>query len=356
MRRDRIQSTRRLRPARRPAGARRVAGAIALAVAVGTGVPAAVATFTNTSVRAKSTFTAAPDWTAPQASSTVVAKATGYLAGSIKQGGLYYVYANVADSGNPASGLSVATTDVSTLTVGAVAIPLVAGSYSVNGVSYTHRSAVLTAIGVLGAGSKSYSISTIDLALNSGTQTGFTSTVDNTAPSASNIQTANGGGGAGHAALGDTITYTFSEQIDPQSVLSGWTGASTNVVVRLIDGGCLLNLLVTLCNDDSFVIYNAANSAQLPFGTVDLNRNDYHGNGIIGTASPALFGASGTPSTMVQSGSAITVTLGTASTGTDTAGGNGTMSWSPSITPYDGAGNVNSAASATESGGGDKDF
>ena len=262
----------------------------------------------------------------------------------------------MADSGNPASGLSLVTADVSSVTVGAVAIPMVPGSYSVNGVSYTHRSAVLTALGVLGQGSKSYSISTLDLALNSATQTGFTGNVDNTAPTATNIQTANGGGGVGHAALGDTITYTFSEQIDPQSILSGWTGASTNVVVRLFDGGCLLNLLLTICSDDSFAIYNAANSAQLPFGTVNLNRNDYHGGGLIGTASPALFGASGTPSTMVQSGSTITITLGTASTGTDTAGGNGTMAWSPSVTPYDAAGNLTSAAGVSESGGGDRDF
>jgi hypothetical protein len=335
--------------ARRP----RAVGAIALAVAIGTGIPAALATFGDANVQARSTFTAATDWAAPQVSSTVIAKATGYLAGSIKQGGLYYVYANVADSGNPASGLSVVTADVSAVTTGAVAIPLVAGSYSVNGVSYTHRSAVLTALALLGAGSKSYSISTLDLALNSGTQTDFTTSVDNTAPTAADIQTTNRAGGtAGKAETSDTITFTFSEQIDPQAILSGWTGASTSVVVRVIDGGCTL----VLCGADSFAIYNAANSSQLPLGTVDLNASNYTGGGLLGTQPPALFGATGTASTMVQSGSTITITLGTHSGEAADTGSSTTTAWDSSATPYDAAGNNATGNVVNESGGGDREF
>jgi hypothetical protein len=342
MRRNRSQHHRRLR-----------AVAAALIMAAGTGIPAAVATFGNANVRARSTFTAVSDWVAPQASSTVIAKATGYLAGSIKQAGLYYVYANVSDSGNPASGLSAVTADVSSLTAGAVAIPLVAGSYSVNGVSYTHRSAVLTALAVLGAGSKSYSISATDLALNSRTQTGFTGTVDNTAPTASDVQTTNHAGGtAGKAEMGDTITFTFSEQIDPQSILSGWTGASTSVVVRVIDGGCTL----VLCGDDSFAIYNAANSSQLPLGTVDLNASNYTGGGLLGTQPPALFGATGTASTMVLSGSTITITLGTQSGEAADTGSSTTTAWGSSITAYDAAGNNATGNTVNESGGGDREF
>ena len=353
MRRDRRQRSMGLGLGREPRGtAAGLAAAVALALAISTGVPAAVASFSNTNVRAQSTMTAAPDWTAATASTTVVAKATGYLAGSIKQGGLYYAYANVTDSGNPASGLSLVTADVSSITVGAVAIPLVAGSYSVNGVSYTHRSAVLTALGSLSAGSKSYSISTLDLALNSGTQTGFTTTVDNTAPTASNIQTANGGSTVGKAQQGDSITFTFSEQIDPQSILSGWTGASTSVVVRVIDGGCTL----IFCSDDSFAIYNAANSSQLPLGTVDLNAPDYTGGGLLGSQPPSLFGATGTASTMVQSGSTITITLGTQSGEAADTGSTTTTAWDSSTTPYDAAGNNATGNAANESGGGDKEF
>ena len=60
--------------------------------------------------------------------------------------------------------------------------------------------------------------------------------VDNTAPTASTVQTANKAGGiAGRPEIGDTITFTFSEPIDPKSVLSGWTGAATSAVVRIGD-------------------------------------------------------------------------------------------------------------------------
>ena len=53
------------------------------------------------------------------------------------------------------------------------------------------------------------------------------------------------------------MTFTFSEQIDPESILSGWTGASTNVVVRINDTAT-----------DTVLIYNSANTTQLPLGTM----------------------------------------------------------------------------------------
>lgn len=331
-----------------------VAGAATIALAAG--LPAALAAFGDVDPQAQSAFTSAPDWVAPAASTTVIAKATGYLTGSVRQGGTYYVYANVADTGNPSSGISTVTADVSAITAGTTATALAAGSFSVGGVAYNRRSTPLTASNPLGAGATSYSVTATDVAGNSGTQTGFPGTVDNTAPGASDVQTANGGSTVGRAQPGDTITYTFSEAVDPESVLSGWTGASTSVVVHLIDGGCLLNLLVKICSADSFTVYDAANSALLPLGTVDLNRDDYHGGGLIGSAPDLTFGAGGTASTMVRSGSTIVITLGTASDTADTAGGNGTMSWAPSGTPYDAAGNTSSTSAAGESGSGDKEF
>lgn len=317
------------------------------------GVPAAIASFIDNAT-ASSTFTAAPDWVAPQASASVIAKATGYLAGAIKQGGTYYVYANVTDSGNPPSGVATEMADASSTTTTASNTTLTAGSYSVGGVTYNYRSAALVANNPLSAGTNNFSVTSTDVAGNNRIQTGYTVTVDNTAPTASDVQTTNvGGGTSGRAGLGDTITFTFSEQIDPQSILSGWTGVSTSVVVRLIDGGCTL----ILCGDDSFAIWNAANTSQLPFGTVNLNRFDYNGDGIgLGTDATITFGASGTASTMVQSGSSITITLGTASATANTAGGNGTMAWDSTTTPYDAAGNSATGNNPNEGGGGDKEF
>ena len=305
----------------------------------------------NTSV-ASSARTVVIDTVAPSVASTVIAKTPGYLSGSIKQGGSYYVYANVTETG---SGVATETADASAITTGASAASLTASSYSAGGTAYGYRSASLTAKTPLAAGTQTYSITSTDVAGNTRTQTGFTVTVDNTAPSASDIQTANKAGGTqGLAEAGDTITFTFSERVDPSSVLSGWTGTSANVVVRLVDGGCVLGVSL-ICSNDTFAVYDATNTTQLALGNLSLGRGDYNGT-LLGTASTVTFGASGTASTMVQSGSTITVTLGTASRTADTAGGTGTMVWSPSSSAYDAAGNASTTTSATESGAADKDF
>jgi hypothetical protein len=297
-----------------------------------------LAAFSSSSSNSADSFAAAPDWVAPSASSTVIAKTPGYTAAYVKQGGSYYIYANVADTGNPASGINVVTADVSAITTGGVAVPLVPGSYSAEGTSYNYRSALTVATNPLPAAGYSYSLTATDLASNSRLQTGFSVTVDNTVPAASDVQAANGSTIVGRPQQNDTITYTFSEQIDPQSILAGWTGAATNVVVRI-------NNTAT----DTVLIYNSTNTTQLPIGSVNLARADYVG-------ANRTFGATGTASSMVRSGSTITVTLGTQSGAGTTAAGNGTMTWTPSTTPYDRAGNAMSAAAATEAGAADKEF
>lgn len=316
----------------------------------GFGLPAAVAAFLDQG-QASSAFTAAPDWVAPQAGGTTVAKATGYLGGKVKQGGTYYVYANVTDTGNPASGVSAVTSDVSQITSGATSVTLVAGSYTVTGVSYGYRSASLTANASLSAGAKTYSITSTDAATNSRTETTFSVTVDNTAPTASDIQTTNKtGGSSGLAEAGDSIVFTFSEQIDPHSIVSGWTGTSTNVTVRLIDGGCVLAIGL-ICSSDLVRIYDSANSSQLPFGTITLPNGAYNGV-LLGTATTVVFSSSA----MVQSGSVVTITLGSVTQGNSETGGSGQSSWDSTTTPYDAAGNAATGNVANESGGGDREF
>jgi hypothetical protein len=235
-------------------------------------------------------------------------------------------------------------------------VTLTAGSYSVNGVTYNYRTAVQTANGSLAEVAKAYTITSTDVLSYSRLQNGYSVMIDNTAPSAVDIQTANHAGGtAGTAEAGDTISFTFNEQIDPQSMLAGWTGASTNVIVHLQDGGCLLNLLVKLCNDDSFEVYNGA-SPLATLGPVNLKDPDYIGNGLIGTAADSLFGSTGTASTMVQSGSSIIITLGTRSGTSPDSGNNTFMIWDPATSPYDAAGNTANGVARTETGGNDKEF
>ena len=78
---------------------------------------------------------------APSASASVIAKPQGGTAGYVTlESATYYVYANVADSGNPASGIASVKANVSNVTSGQTAVALVAGSYTVDGVSYNYRS------------------------------------------------------------------------------------------------------------------------------------------------------------------------------------------------------------------------
>ena len=227
------------------------------------------------------------------------------------------------------------------LTAGATSVALVAGTYTVEGVTYGYRSAALTVRNPLAAGVKTYTLTSTDNAGNSRLQTGFTTTVDNTAPTASDIQTTNGGATVGRIEQADTIIYTFSEAIDPESILAGWTGAATDVVVRFTDNA----------GADTFAIWNAANTSQLALGSVNTKANVVTG--------AATAGASGTASRMVLDTAAgtVTVTLGTVAGGPlNTDLGNNKMMWSPSTSAFDRAGNAMSNAAVNENGANDSDF
>ncbi|HEX2178587.1 MAG TPA: Ig-like domain-containing protein [Actinomycetota bacterium] len=296
------------------------------------------------------------DTTAPLVTASVLAKPGGYLSGYVRQGGGYYIYANVTEA--LAGGVLSETADVSAVTPAGTAIALTSGSYSAGGVTYNYRSSTTqNAATPLGTGLKSYSIVSTDKAGNARTQPDWSVTVDNTAPAAAEINTTNKAGGtAGAAEAGDSITLRFTERIDPYSILSGWTGGPTGVVVHVVDGGgCVLFLL---CQDDYVEIYDGANSSRLPFGTLDLNAVDYNGSSLLGLGTQAdmVFGASGTASTMEQSGATITITLGTKNSGGNWTGSSTNFVWSPSTSPYDAAGNPLSSAAAGETGGGDSEF
>ena len=160
--------------------------------------------------------------------------------------------------------------------------------------------------------------------------------VDNTAPAASDIQTTNvGGGTAGRPENGDTITFTYTEQLLSTSVLAGWNGTSTAVTVRINNGG----------NTDTFEIYDAANSARLPLTNTVVTAGNH-------VTANTTFAA-----TMVQSGASITITLGNLTAGTvRTDNSNVTLSWPSSATPTDIAGNACTGNTVSEGGAADKDF
>jgi hypothetical protein len=289
---------------------------------------------------------AAADWVAPTAGASVIQKTEGGTPGYIRQGGTYRVYASVTDAGNPASGTSSVTGNVSTVTTSQTAASLSAGSFTVGGLGYNRQSSSVTANASLAAGTYGYSLTAVDIAANSRTQSDYSVIVDNTAPNGADVQTANKAGGtAGHPEQGDSITLTFSEPIDPNSVLGGWTGSTTNVVVNLD------HTVPAFGNNDTVTVYNAANTTLLPLGTVNLGRAGY-----APANADVAFGESGTASTMTESGNAITITLGTPSETAGTVSSSGTMIWSPAGGATDRAGNHEGAGTRSESGTADKEF
>lgn len=303
--------------------------------------PSVWGNFTAKTPSAGNSITAATDFRAPSATAAAIGKTAGGIAGQIKKGATYYVYANATDTGNPASGIATITADVSSLTTGSTAVALSAGTFNANGVSYGYRSAAITANASLAAGSYSYSLTLTDIAGNSKSQSGFTVAVDNTGPSGTDVQTPSVGTTNGLAEAGDKIAFTFSKAIDPNSILAGWGGASTAVVLRLNNGSG--------SNNDTVTVYNATNATQLPLGSINLGRTDY-------TSASITFGATGTASSMAMSGNTITITLGTQSAAATTAAATGTMTWAPSASATDPAGNAASTTAVTESGAADKDF
>jgi hypothetical protein len=174
-----------------------------------------------------------------------------------------------------------------------------------------------------------------DTALNNNsasTSTDNSVTLDTTAPAASSVSTTNKtpSGSAGKPEAGDTVTLTYSEAMNPGSMLSGWNGSSTNVVVRITDGNATNSL------NDKLTVWDASNTNQVALGTIDLASRNYVTGDVSFSASTITLSGAG----------ALTITLGTVSdiTKIGTDSGNTKLSWAPSSAATDLAGN---AASVT---------
>ena len=158
--------------------------------------------------------------------------------------------------------------------------------------------------------------------------------VDNAAPTATDIQTANASGGtAGQPEQGDTMTFTFSEQIAPGTIVAGWNGSGTqNVTVTMDTGNHLTITGATLIN-----------------GFVTLG-----GAGYIQNGKTVVF----SNSTIAQSGSTITLTLGTPDKPQFTqVGSAGASSWPVAAGLTDIAGNtLVTPVTKTETGASDAEF
>jgi hypothetical protein len=270
-------------------------------------------------------ITAMPDFRGPTVSPVAIGRSTGYATGYIRNASAYYIYANVTDIGTPPSGTATVVANVANVTAGQTAVPLVPGSYSAGGTSYNYRSATTLSAGTVPTGPISFSVTATDVAANVTVANGAVNG-DNTAPAPSNISAS--GGIAGRPEVGDVLTLTTNDTLDTYSLLANWTGAPTAVQVHIVHAG----------SNDRLEVWNAAGTAQLPFGTISLGRKDWT-NGLL-----AFNG-----STMTQAGGTISITLGAPIVGTvTTVAGTGDMVWTPSATATDRAGNPIATAAFNE--------
>lgn len=158
--------------------------------------------------------------------------------------------------------------------------------------------------------------------------------VDNTAPTAVDVQTTNAAGGiVAKPDTGDLLMFTFSEPMRPSSILAGWSGAATPVTVRFANG-----------NPDVLTVWDPATGAQLGLGSATSGKKYV-------TATTTF-----TASNMVLSANTITVTLGTTIGSTSSATGTSTLMWTTSAAATDRAGNPLVAGVVTETGAADSDF
>jgi hypothetical protein len=314
----------------------------------GTGTDAAFVVPTDNPGNAFSTI---PDWKGPVISRAAVVKAEGGIPGYVRPSGGYTVIASVTDdpSSNPPAGVGTVTGNVSTITAGQTAVAMPASASTFMGLAYTHRSAALTVPAGRAAGTyPSSSIAANDLATppNPATALTFSTVVDGTAPTRTSATVTNGGT-AGRMDAGDTVTYLWSEIVDPESVLAGWTGASTPVTVRVANAGG--------ATGDTLTVRNAANTIQLPLGSLETNVRDF-------ITAATVFGGptNATRSTMAWNAAtgAVTITLGPPDTaGTiNTAGSNaGRYEWFPQAV-FDRAGNASNTTTYQEANDNDRDF
>lgn len=150
--------------------------------------------------------------------------------------------------------------------------------------------------------------------------------------------------GDGRIGSGDTITLTYAGDVRTSSLIPGWTGASTEVLVRLG------------ADDVATVHAPAAPHAALALGQVRLGadfvktQSDYPG----ATATTVVSGTGPTTRTT------ITLRLGAEPPGHNTRINQvttaGTLGWTPPSAAADTAGAACSTSGAGESGAVDRDF
>lgn len=172
-------------------------------------------------------ITAAPDFRSPTISRAVVLADSGGTAGTIVAGQAYRVYAQVADRGNPPSGVASVTADVSTITSGSASVALAEGSWTVAGQTYNRRSDSLTANSNLPDASTTYSVSAKDALDQAASESQGATTAADTAPRFLGATTAS----TGMAQFGESLTLQRPPSVAGGLLIAAFTRINNDVLV-----------------------------------------------------------------------------------------------------------------------------
>ncbi len=171
---------------------------------------------------------------------------------------------------------------------------------------------------------------------NTGTSNANTFRVDTTRPTAVSVSANNKAGGtAGRIEAGDTLSFTYSEAIQPSSVWSGWDGSDTAVRIKFTSSG----------NDTITVLTTANHASAIHLGSVHTNA-DYV------TATTTFNATMG----MSPDGASVVVTLGTPSNVSSQISPGRNMMWTVATGIKDLAGNKISSGQTYNETGSDVDF
>ena len=132
--------------------------------------------------------------------------------------------------------------------------------YSVDGGTQVIVNAATAAVNVSGGGTHTVSYFATDIAGNASNPQAQTVKIDTTAPTVSSVAMANGGT-AKTADSGDTLTITFSNDMDPHTLCSGWDPTSAS---QLANGTASIST-------GNVLTFSSPSCTAPAFGSVSLN-------------------------------------------------------------------------------------
>jgi chitinase len=239
---------------------------VALAVLAVAAVAAATirAAFT-TDTTSPQTLQSVADFLPPVVSALQILGPNG-AADVVQAGSTYRVCAQVADQGNPPSGVKSVTADVSQIAGSQSTAILAAGTCTIGSATFNYASTDQTASTQLVSGTtKTYVVTATDQLGQSAARSA--SALVQAPPvqgcHGTAITATNGGAAVQQIDSGDVILFSFSTEVDQQSIVPGWTGDGSPgpVAITVKDAG----------SADTITVVNQGTTT--PLGTIATKTN-----------------------------------------------------------------------------------